>query len=292
VARFLSPDFVEVLFSSYQMNIGFVCTNFNNSAFTETAVRTLLQGSVHEFSIVIVDNCSEDDEIKKVVELAKEFSQVELIVSSVNVGYFAGLNLGIKYLRDIRPDITWMIVGNNDLEFSGDFGDILSARAGELNQFAVIAPDIVTDDGEHQNPHVIVGIGRVREMFYDLYYVNFYLGQFIFWLASRLRPVVDRVDEQQWQTAQSICQGHGSCYVLGPRFFEQFAELWAPTFMMSEEYFLSKQLSDVGQQVFYDPSLKVRHHCHAALAKIPSRSRWEMARDAHRVYRQYVKGFW
>lgn len=274
------------------MNIGFVCTNFNNSAFTAIAVRTLLEGSVHNFSIVVVDNFSEHDEIKKLIELEKEFSQMKLIASSVNVGYFAGLNLGIKYLRDVRPDITWMIVGNNDLEFQGDFGEMLSERMAELSEFSVIAPDIVTDDGEHQNPHVISGISRFREIFYDFYYANFHLGRLIFWLASQLRTVVDRADEQQWQTSRFIHQGHGSCYVLAPRFFEQFEELWAPTFMMSEEFFLSKQLSNLGQQVFYDPSLKVLHHCHAALVKIPSRKRWEMARDAHRVYRQYVKGFW
>lgn len=274
------------------MNIGYVCTNFNNSDFTEVAVQTLVESSVHHFSVVVVDNCSEEHEIKKLLELAKKFRQVKLIASSVNVGYFAGLNLGIQYLRDVRPDIGWMIVGNNDLEFQGDFGEMLSARVPDLSEFAVIAPDIVTDDGEHQNPHVIAGISRVREIFYDLYYANFHLGRLIFWLASRFRVVVDRADERQWQTSQHIHQGHGSCYVLTPHFFEQFEALWAPTFMMSEEFFLSKQLSNVGQQVFYDPSLKVLHHCHAALVKIPSRKRWEMARDAHRVYRQHVRGLW
>jgi len=61
--------------------------------------------------------------------------------------------------------------------------------------------------------------------------------------------------------------------------------------MMSEEYFLSKQLSDVGERVFYDPRIMVRHLWHASVDQLPSRRRWEIARDAHRVYRKYVRVF-
>lgn len=274
------------------MKIGYVCTNFNNSDFTQWAVKSLLENSGHSVVIVVVDNNSEADDRQKLVSWAAKTSCVELLMNKTNVGYFRGLNIGIVHLRKWRPDVEWIVVGNNDLEFKNNFCDELVEREPYFLQFAVISPDVVTDDGEHQNPHVISGISRGREIFYDLYYLNYYIGRCIYWLASRVHSIIDRPDEQQWQTAQLIHQGHGSCYILGPRFFEQFTELWAPTFMMSEEYFLSKQLSDVGQQVFYDPSLKVLHHCHASLDKIPNHKKWEMAKDAHRVYREYVRGFW
>ena len=45
---------------------------------------------------------------------------------------------------------------------------------------------------------------------------------------------------------------------------------------MGEEYFLSKQLSDKGLHTYYEPSIKVTHHCHSAIDKIPSRKIWEM----------------
>jgi hypothetical protein len=61
--------------------------------------------------------------------------------------------------------------------------------------------------------------------------------------------------------------------------------------MMSEELFLSKQLEGVGEQVYYEPRIQVTHHWHGSLEKIPSRRRWEMAREAHREYRKYVKVF-
>lgn len=273
------------------MKIGYVCTNYNNSSFTTVAATTLLANAGHEIAVVVVDNGSDEQNKLELRELATAKPDVDVIFSAENAGYFRGLNVGIRHLRETQPSIEWMVIGNNDLEFSPDFGDLLESNAARWRGHAVVSPDIVTVDGQHQNPHVISHISKVREIVYDVYFSNYYIGLLTQKLANALRPISDREDEQHWETAQPICQGHGSCYLLGPRFFEQFDELWAPTFMMSEEYFLAKQLMDVGQRVYYDPAIRVTHHWHASLAKLPSRHRWELARAAHSEYRKYVKIF-
>lgn len=273
------------------MKLGYVCTNYNNSHFSVSAARSLAANVGHEVYIVVVDNASKPDEKQILRDLEYDMDEVEIIFSPENVGYFSGLNLGIDRLRQVWPDIEWMLVGNNDLEFAPDFIDKLAANTTRWADHSVISPDVLTVDGQHQNPHVISGISKVREAFYDLYYSNYQLGMLIHKIATRFPKLSDRADEEQWQTAQPIYQGHGSCYLLGPRFFRQFGRLWAPTFMMSEEYFLAKQLNDVGEQVYYDPAVQVIHHWHASLATLPNKRRWELARDAHREYRKYVKVF-
>lgn len=273
------------------MKLGYVCTNYNNSAFTLAAVDSLMRNAGHDLQVFVVDNASAESERVKLRPLAQKYPSVKVIESPDNTGYFRGLNLGLKALRAMRPDIDWVVAGNNDLEFPADFCASLERHAGDLQAHSVISPDVVTLDGEHQNPHVIASISTVREIFYDLYYSNYHLGQLIYKLAKLFPRVSERSDEEQWQVAQPIYQGHGSCYVLGPRFFRQFQEFWAPTFMMSEEFFLSKQLKDVGEQVWYDPRIQVIHHWHGSLEQLPSRKRWDMARDAHREYRKYVKVF-
>jgi GT2 family glycosyltransferase len=273
------------------MKLGYICTNYNNSSYTLEAVRSLKANTSHQYNIVVVDNNSDAESVAFLKEMASVHRDVHLILSDDNVGYFRGLNLGIRYLREQYPELQWMIVGNNDLEFPVDFADKLSLLVPMLQTHAVISPDIVTVEGAHQNPHVIESISKLREVFYDLYYANYYAGMAIMKLAKMLPSLSERSDEEQWQVARPIYQGHGSCYVLGPRFLEQFSELWAPTFMMSEEYFLSKQLSDVGQQVYYEPGIQVVHHWHGSLEKLPSRRRWNLAREAHREYRKYVKIF-
>lgn len=273
------------------MKVGYVCTNYNNAKLTREAVVSLIENAGHEVRIVVVDNASTENDQVDLGNLLDGIAQVEVVYSKTNLGYFAGLNKGLAKLRQTDPACDWVIVGNNDLVFPADFLDKLEACKPALSTHAVISPDIVTVEGEHQNPHVISGISRTREIFYDIYYSNYHLGCLIKWAAKKMGAIADRSDESQWQIARNIYQGHGACYLLTPRFFEQFDELWAPTFMMSEEYFLSKQLSDLGQSVYYEPTLQVVHHWHGSMDKLPSRQRWNMAKAAHREYRKYVKIF-
>jgi GT2 family glycosyltransferase len=273
------------------MKLTYVCTNYNNAHFTAAAVASLIKNAGHDLRVYVVDNASRQDDLDQLQMLAEFNPCVCVIANKNNVGYFAGLNIGIAAARRDDPRSDWMIVGNNDLEFSADFCDRLERNQAEYRFHSVVSPDVVTLDGEHQNPHVISDISMIREVFYDLYYANYWLGMLIYKAAKMMPRATRRGDEDHWQTAQPIYQGHGSCYLLTPRFFSQFETLWAPTFMMSEEVFLSLQLKKVGERVFYSPEISVTHHWHGSLQDVPSRKRWSMARDAHHEYRKYVKVF-
>lgn len=273
------------------MKLGFVCTNYNNSAYTQEAVSSLSENIGHEIQMVVVDNNSTSEHVEQLKRLASEVPCVELMLNRENVGYFTGLNLGIRHVRSQRPDIDLVVVGNNDLVFPSDFVDALQKNLSLFEKYAVISPDIVTLNGIHQNPHVVRRISKVREFLYDLYNANYYVAIAIRGLSRLTRRFTDRRDETLHDVAQVIYQGYGACYVLGPLFFHHFEELWAPTFMLHEEYFLSKQLSEKGLHLFYEPSIRVKHSCHGAMAKVPDRKAWELGRNAHRVYRQHVKIF-
>jgi hypothetical protein len=270
------------------MKIGFVCTNFNNARFTREAVRSLLACRGHEISIAIVDNNSDGADIGMLRQIAREFPAIHVIYNKKNLGYFGGLNIGIRFLRASYPELSHLIVGNNDLEFPAEFIQSIETNCGLFKEYAVVSPDVVTVGGMHQNPHVIARITPLREIAYDLYYANYYIACVMRKMSKWATNLTERGDERQWQRAQRVYQGHGSCYVLGPMFFERFTELWAPTFMMGEEYFLSKQLSDVGMVIFYEPAIRVVHHYHATVGSVPPKKFWKMAREAHRVYRRYV----
>ena len=273
------------------MKISYVCTNYNNSSYTTAAVASLMKNQGHDIRVYVVDNASRQEEVAILHGLAQQNPAVRVIANPDNVGYFAGLNLGLIAARQEVPDVAWIVAGNNDLEFPADFCDRIAREQVQYREHSVISPDIVTLDGEHQNPHVISGISPLREFFYDLYYANYYLGRLIYKAAKLFPRATRRGDEDQWRTARPIYQGHGSCYLLTPKFFAQFETFWAPTFMMSEELFLSLQLKKVGEQVYYSPAISVTHHWHGSLQDVPSRRRWNMARDAHREYRKYVKVF-
>lgn len=269
--------------------IGFVCTNYNNSAFTRRAVETLCSaGGWDAIRIVIVDNSSRADDVAALRQLQHECPGIVLLLNATNVGYFPGLNLGINCMRAQFPDVSTMVVGNNDLEFPPTFLDELRAVRERLTDWAVLAPDLVTPDGVHQNPHVVRPISTMRRFIWDVYYTNVALASLVRLAARLTRSFTVRAENaigsELWRTPAQVEQGYGACYLIGPRFFQSFTGFYAPTFLMQEEYFLFEQLQTIDQLTYYDPRVVVRHRGHATMGLIPSRRHWELARDAHAIY--------
>jgi GT2 family glycosyltransferase len=273
------------------MNIGFVFTNFNNAKYTKDAVESIQKFNKSDVKIVIVDNNSKEEDIAKLKELNIKYLNIEIIYSNENVGYFSGLNIGIKFLRETYPEYNYLVIGNNDVLFPMNFIEQIENKLNLFEKYPVVSPNIVTLDGFHQNPHVISGISKKREFIYDLYHSNFLLSKLIIKLSTLTHSFTDRKDEEQYEIAQEIYQGYGAMYILGPKFFENFDELWSPTFLLYEEYFLSKQLSDKGFKIFYEPSIELTHLMHATTNLLPAKIKWEFSRKAHKTYRQYIKVF-
>jgi GT2 family glycosyltransferase len=269
------------------MKIGFVATNYNNSHYTVKFVESVLKNAGHEIFVVIVDNASNEEDKKNLRMICVDHPCVKVINLITNIGYFGGLNEGLKYAKLTYPDHGWIVIGNNDLEFPNDFCNKIAELQDVLKVHAVISPDIITLDGLHQNPHVIKTISAIRLMIYEVYFANYVIGLSVHKIAKWLGVIARRKDMDQWKAAQSIEQGHGSCYVLSPRFFRLFDSLWSPTFMMAEELFLSLQLKEKSEKVFYTPEISVLHHMHGALNAVPRRKRWDMERVAYIISKKY-----
>lgn len=274
------------------MKIGFVFTNYNSSKYTKEAIQSIsLNNNTSEYYIVVIDNNSNDENLVLLNSIKKEFNNVILLLNKENIGYFRGLNVGIKYLRTNFDNIEYVIIGNNDLIFPKSFFDSIYKNISTIDSYAVISPDVVTDKGLHQNPHVIHKISKLREIIYDLYYTNYLLAYIIKKIAKITNRITDRNDEKHYKIPQTIYQGHGSCYILSPIFFRHFEELWAPTFLMGEEFFLSIQLKSKHLHLYYEPGISVIHQCHSSIDKIPSKKMWKIAQQSHKEYRKYIKIF-
>lgn len=271
------------------MKIGFVFTNYNNTRYTKSAIESISKSDSSKSPVVVVDNASETMHVSELRKVCGSYTNVYLVLNNENVGYFKGLNTGISEGRKKFPEIDYWVIGNNDLTFPFNLKQQMEKRQDILCNYPVISPNICTLDGLPQNPHVISKISKLRELVYDLYYTNFYFAMLIKKLAEITRSFTDRDDERFHDTAMEIYQGYGACYILTPLFFKYFEELWSPTFLMYEEYFLSRQLKNEGFNIYYDPTIKIEHHWHATTFELPKRKYWELARESHKVYRKYVK---
>jgi GT2 family glycosyltransferase len=280
----------SILQNPCDLKIGFVFTNYNGSSFTRIAIRSLFSNEKwRNCYVVVVDNNSNDEDIEKLKEIRRDYPGITIIFNRENIGYFKGLNLGIKHLRNNEENINYIVVGNNDLCFKNNTVVSIYKNLEKFNKYSVISPNILTMDGVPQNPHVVKKISKFREIIFDFYYMIYYLAIVISKIAKATNRFTDRKDEKQFNIAQTIYQGYGACYILGPLFFQHFDELWAPTFLMGEEFFLSKQLESKKLSIYYEPSIIVNHHFHASTARIHSKKLWEVARQSHKVYRKYLK---
>ncbi|KQY84849.1 hypothetical protein ASD25_07500 [Brevundimonas sp. Root1423] len=274
------------------MQVGFAFTNYNNSDLSEALVKSvtplLNDGRAR---VVFVDNASRPAEVEKMRRIEQTYPGVSVIYNPENSGYFKGLNIGIRALRtgDDVPEL--VVVGNNDLEFPADFARQLERAENVMQRFPVVCPDLVGLDGEHQNPHVSRPITPLRRLVWRLYFSNYLLAQVIAAASRVSRRLTQRTDHHLHQEAGPIIEGYGACYVLTPMFFRSYSELWAPTFLMGEEFFLAKQIEQIGQQIYYEPSIVVQHLDHATTGEVPSRKMWEISRESHRVYREYLERY-
>ncbi|EIJ0981514.1 TPA: glycosyltransferase family 2 protein [Vibrio vulnificus] len=277
--------------SNLMPSLIFIFTNFNNSDFTEKALRSIQDSDAIDEPVIVVDNGSKEIEVNKLKELEKQFSNLTVIYNRENLGYFAGLNAGIKEARELPSYTpkTVLVVGNNDLLFDRAFKKQIFADETLIERYPVISPNIRMLDGTQQNPHVIEEISKVREFIYDIYHTHYLFAGMIVKLAQLTHSFTDRKDEEQFDVEQEIYQGYGACYLLTAKYFELFDRLPNDTFLMYEEFFLAKQLRSKGFKFYYRPTIKIQHYCHASTGLIPGKLKWQYSKKAHKEYRKYVK---
>ncbi|UVE19038.1 glycosyltransferase [Pseudomonas sp. LS44] len=274
------------------MKIGFTFTNYNNSRLSIQAAQSIAANHGDcDYEIVLVDNASTDEERMILSPSGALPVHCTVLWNPYNVGYFDGLNLGMAALLKRASQYDAIVIGNNDLVFEPEFFEGLKRHTDVLAKQSVVSPNIITLDNQHQNPHVIAGVSRLREFVWDLYFSNFMLSQLIGWAAQRARSLVSRKDHCAHAIEGAIYQGYGACYILTPNFFRKYKRLWSPGFLMGEEFYLARQLAAEGEQMYYVPDIPVRHHDHATVSKLPSLRLWEMTRQYHRIYRFFISPY-
>ena len=96
------------------MKIATIILNYNSSADCRKCIGFLKAQQGVELEIVVVDNCSRDDERKAVETLCKE-QGCTFIANNENKGYNAGNNVGLRYAAE--KGYEYALIANPDMEF-------------------------------------------------------------------------------------------------------------------------------------------------------------------------------
>lgn len=269
-------------------NIYFITVNFNNSDVTIDFVRSI-EGlpKEHNVHIVIVDNNSKQEDFKKLKEKLQNTEKIKIIRSEINLGYFKGLNFGIRSIN--RKDEDLVVIGNNDLLFKENFLDEL-INSNHKDAY-VLAPNIVTLDGYHQNPQLVERYPKVKKIFLKMYFLGYYLAKILSFLIQQIHRIKKRKDNENWNKEMFIQQGVGACYVLTSSFFKFCKELDDRVFLYGEESLLSNQVFTSGGKILYKPNLIVYHQTNleeTLFRSVNSKVLYKIAQESFKIYSKYL----
>lgn len=272
-----------------QSEIYIVTVNYNNHKHTAQFLNSISELAIETLPrVVVVDNNSTVDDIHNLENTITKYENVVLLKNDCNAGYFRGLNIGIDYLREVYgfTGSDRVIVCNNDLKFRRDYFDKLLNIEYKEDEL-VIAPNIITNDGYHQNPLFIERVTKLRKIGYDLYYLNYYLGQTIYLLTQKYKQIRNPNYTNELNHRMHIYMAIGACYILTENYFRHFDKLDEQLFLMGEEVILSYQVNSVGGKILYEPELVVYHDESASINKIPSKQMYNIKKQSYKIYGKY-----
>ncbi len=96
----------------------FVVLNFNGWVETLTCIETILAQTYKKFHILLIDNGSADESLKKLSAFEKE-PKITFIKQPVNLGFAGGVNIGIRYA--IKHNYSHAALVNNDALLTNDW---------------------------------------------------------------------------------------------------------------------------------------------------------------------------
>ncbi len=271
------------------MKILFVCVNYNGANLTDKFLNSIqkLNDDAHELyaESIVVDNASNMTDYSALSTIVQKYENTKLVRSDVNLGYFGGLNLGLHNSNVGNYD--YVLVCNNDLEFSEDFY-IKLVKKEYPKEVMVVAPNVITSDGYPQNPHVINRVSKTRKFLYDIYFTNFLFAQILTWGSYKIKAMKGGRSNKSSANSQYVHMGIGACYLLTKSFFANFSKLDDSVFLYGEEALLAGQVMSVNGKTFYDSELIVHHAESATLSKLPSKQTYNFAKDSYPHYKKYL----
>ncbi len=123
-----------------------VVLNWNLRDDTIACVESVLASSYSRLSVIVVDNASTDDSVEVIRDHFGD--KVELLTNHQNVGFAAGVNVGIQ--RALAGGADWVLLLNNDTVIAADMVERLVTSAARVKGAGILAPAIFYHDSPHK----------------------------------------------------------------------------------------------------------------------------------------------
>ena len=225
--------------------IATIILNYNSCADCRKCICYLKLQQGVEQEIVVVDNCSREDDRNAVETLCKE-QNCTFIANNDNKGYNAGNNVGLRYAAE--KGYEFALIANPDMEFpQTDYLATLLAKMQEDENIVVCGSDIVGADGIHQSPMGKDGnwrgsFGWVRDLFGNKSKNN------------DTYKFIDNYKENHYCHKVSGC-----CFMIRTLFLKEIDFFDEKVFLYCEEAILSRQVEMNSKKMYYLATAQAVH---------------------------------
>ena len=224
--------------------IATIILNYNSSADCRKCIGYLKQQQGVEQEIVVVNNCSQEDDRKAVETLCKE-QGCTFIANNENRGYNAGNNVGLRYAAE--KGYEFAMIANPDMEFpQTDYLATLLAQMQTNEDIVVCSSDIVGADGIHQSP-----MGKEGNWRGSFAWIKEIFGK------KKKSDAYDFID--------NYCESHychkvsGCCFMIRMPFLKEIGFFDENVFLYCEEAILSRQVELAGKKMYYLATAQAIH---------------------------------
>lgn len=127
----------------YKSKVYGIVVTYNGSRWVRQCIGSLVKSN-YQINVIVVDNNSTDDTVEII---KKEFSQVDLIVSSENLGFGKANNMAISKSIEAGADFIFLL--NQDAWVEVDTIEKLITALQDNSQFGIVSPLHYTGSGKN-----------------------------------------------------------------------------------------------------------------------------------------------
>lgn len=252
------------------MKVVYVVLHYQVAQETICCVESLLQNArVDEQNILIVDNGSSNNSAEILAEKYADVPNVLLVKAGANLGFANGNNLGYQYARETLGADIVAILNNDIVVEDARFTNKLVQACTACPDAAVLAPDIITPLGIHQNPARTdqISIQQVRHNLRYNRFLNFVLRIpivrkiLVKYLVKRRNKIeLEKAEAPVPETDLTNIVPHGAFVIFNKQYLLSQKLAFNPkTFLYCEEELLYEHLMRNGMQSRFYPALQVKH---------------------------------
>ena len=258
------------LLKDSMQSVPVILLNYNSSADCHKCISDLKHQEGVELEIIIVDNCSREDDALAAKSLAAE-QGCTFIAAKENRGYNAGNNIGLRYAAG--KGYEYALIANPDMQFpERDYIMRLVNVMEQKPDIAVCGSNILGMDNKRQSPW------RFPKWWMNIPFLDTLAHYFN--LYQRLLPPYS-----------AYCDiVTGCCLMVRTQSVQKMGFLDENVFLYCEEAILGQMVKNNGEKTYYYHEALAKH-CHIETQKGIFSKRYKIFWQSKRYYLKHYSGY-